>query len=97
MIFIKCEIIYFFVMIVSCSIDWFLIWCIMNFLFEFFGWFFCFFIILINGFCLFLLIKDVIFYGSYIDFIVFGKNIFCDVNKINWELNNLIYIYINIV
>lgn len=78
-------------------IDWSLIWCIMNSLLEFFGRFFCFSIILINGFCLLLSIKDAILHGSYIDFIVLGKNISCDVNKINWEPNNLIHIYINIV
>lgn len=97
MTFTKCEIIHLFVMIVSCSIDWSLIWCIMNSLLEFFGRFFCFSIILINGFCLLLSIKDAILHGSYIDFIVLGKNISCDVNKINWEPNNLIHIYINIV
>lgn len=68
---------------------------------ELFAWvfrsIFCFSIILINGFCLLLSIKDAILHGSYIDFIVLGKNISCDVNKINWEPNNLIHIYINIV
>lgn len=64
---------------------------------SFFRRLFCFYIILINGFCLLLSIKDAILHGSYIDFIVLGKNICCDVNKINWEPNNLIHIYINIV